>query len=214
VQKAAIEALTYPTTAYKEGFVPPSAINWNDADDNNAFHAKAIVMDLDGSISTEVAIFNKKDEYNDIVTMGLPFSNAGKPVPSQARTTGGLIPKGAKNVAVAKEFLKYLIEPNVVNEYLKVGLGRNVPCMPSIVKRDPWWFADPHRKAYTTQALLSPTIADYWAFNPAYAQVQNEHVWPIGWADIMTGGMTPQAAAEKAFKRVEEIFSKYPIEQT
>jgi hypothetical protein len=30
----------------------------------------------------------------------------------------------------------------------------------------------------------------------------------------MTGGMTQQAAAEKAFKRVEEIFSKYPIEQT
>ena len=59
---------------------------------------------------------------------------------------------------VAKEFLKYLIEPNVVNEYLKVGLGGNVPCMPSIVKRDPWWFADPHRKAYTTQALLSPTL--------------------------------------------------------
>jgi hypothetical protein len=29
----------------------------------------------------------------------------------------------------------------------------------------------------------------------------------------MTGGMTPQAAGEKAFKRVEEIFSKYPIEQ-
>jgi hypothetical protein len=84
-------------------------------------------MDLDGSISTEVAIFNKKDEYNDIVTMGLPRSNAGKPVPSQARTTGGLIPKGAKNVAVAKEFLKYLIGPKIVNEYLKVGLGE--PCL-------------------------------------------------------------------------------------
>ncbi len=40
VKEAAIKALTYPTTAYKEGFVPPSAINWNDADDNNAFHAK------------------------------------------------------------------------------------------------------------------------------------------------------------------------------
>src|ERR1700756_4467800 len=43
VREAAIKALTYPTTAYKEGFVPPSAINWNDADDNNAFHAKTIV---------------------------------------------------------------------------------------------------------------------------------------------------------------------------
>jgi hypothetical protein len=27
----------------------------------------------------------------------------------------------------------------------------------------------------------------------------------------MTGGMKPQAAAEKAFKRIEEIFAKYPI---
>jgi hypothetical protein len=26
--------------------------------------------------------------------------------------------------------------------------------------------------------------------------------------------MTPQAAAEKAFKRVEEIFAKYPIAQS
>jgi len=55
VRKAAIEALTYPTTAYKEGFVPPGAINWNDFDDNNAFHGKQIVMDIEGSLSTEVA---------------------------------------------------------------------------------------------------------------------------------------------------------------
>jgi hypothetical protein len=27
----------------------------------------------------------------------------------------------------------------------------------------------------------------------------------------MQGGMTAEAAAEKAFKRVEEIFAKYPI---
>jgi len=30
----------------------------------------------------------------------------------------------------------------------------------------------------------------------------------------MTGGMKPQAAAEKAFQRVEEIFAKYPIVQS
>ena len=72
VKEAIIKAIEFPARAYKEGFVPPSAINWNDADDNNAFHAKTIVMDLDGTISTEVAIYNKKDEYDDIITMGLP----------------------------------------------------------------------------------------------------------------------------------------------
>src|SRR6516225_8855305 len=62
VREAVLETLTYPTTAYKEGFVPPGAINWNDADDNNAFHAKQIVMDLDGTISTEVAVIHKEQD--------------------------------------------------------------------------------------------------------------------------------------------------------
>src|SRR5215467_14066472 len=202
VREAAIKALTYPTTAYKEGFVPPSAINWNDADDNNAFHAKTIVMDLDGSISTEVAIFNKKEEYDDIVTWGLADSNDGKPVASWSFSVCGLIPKGAKNVEAAKEFLKYLIQPKVCNEYLKTGLGRRVPAMPSIAKDDPWWLdpADPHRVAYTTQVLLQPTLPNFWVYNPAYAHVQNEHVWQTGWAAIMKDGMDPKAAVDKAFK--------------
>jgi multiple sugar transport system substrate-binding protein len=217
VREAALRALTYPAMAYKEGFVPPSAINWNGADDNNAFHAKTIVMDLDGSLSTEAAVLSqgKKQDYDDIVTMGLPLGNDGKPVPSQAGSFCGLIPKGVKNVAVAKDFLKYLIQPRVNNEYLKTGLGRFVPCMPSIVKDDPWWLdpKDPHVVAYAQQALLGPTVPSFWVFNPAYAQVQNEHVWSTGWMDIIQGGMMPQAAAEKAFKRVEEIFAKYPIAQ-
>jgi len=213
VKEAVIKALTYPATAYKEGFVPPGAINWNDADDNNALHAKQIVMDLDGTISSEVAIIHKEQDYKALVTMGLALSNDGKPVPSQAGCVSCLIPKGAKNVTVAKDFLKYLIQPKVNNEYLKTGLARRVPAMPSIVKGDPWWLdpADPHRVAYVKQALLGPTVPQLWVYNPAFAQVQNEHVFPTGWAEIAKDGVAPQAAAEKAFKRVEEIFAKYPI---
>src|SRR3982075_992827 len=213
VKEAVIKAMTYPSTAYKEGFVPPGAINWNDADDNNAFHAKQIVMDLDGTISTEVAVLSqgKKDDYDDILTMGLALSNEGKPVPAQAANACGLIPKGAKNVEVSKDFLKYFIQPKVNNELLKTGLGRGIPCMPSIVKDDPWWSADPHRKAYVEQGLLGPTLPQFWVFNPAYAQVQNEHSFMQGWMDIIQHGMAPEAAAEKALKRVAEIFAKYPI---
>jgi multiple sugar transport system substrate-binding protein len=213
VREAALHALTYPTTAYKEGFIPPGAINWNDADDNNAFHGKQVVMDLDGSLSTEVAIIKNQQDYNDIVTMGYALSNDGKPVPAQQGSLCALIPKGAKNVTVAKDFLKYLIEPKVLNELLKTGLGRNLPAMPAIVKNDPWWLdsQDAHRVAYVRQGLFSPTVPTFWTSNPAYAEVQNEHVWQTAWAEIIQDRATPQAAAEKAFKRVEEIFSKYPI---
>jgi multiple sugar transport system substrate-binding protein len=214
VKQAVIKALTYPTIAYKDGFVPTGALNWNDADDNNAFHSKQIVMDLDGTISTEVAIIKNKEDYDDIVTMGLPLSNEGKPIPSQLTVVNQLIPKGAKNVEVAKDFLKFWIQPKVINEWLKVGLGRNTPVMPSIVKDDPWWLADPHRKAYTEQAVLGATYPAYWAFNPAYAEIQNTHVFPIAWADIIQNGMTPEAAADKAYKQAEAIFAKYPIGTT
>ncbi|MBV8475373.1 MAG: extracellular solute-binding protein, partial [Acidobacteria bacterium] len=214
VREAVLKTLIYPTTAYKEGFVPSGAINWNDADDNNAFHSKQIVMDLDGTISTEVAMFADKQDYDDIVTMGLPLSNDGKPVPSQALFGCALIPKGAKNIAAAKDFLKYLSQPKVNGEYLKVGLGRNTPPMPSIVKADPWWSADPHRKAYIEQAVMGPTLPQYWVYNPAWAEVQNQHVWGAAWADVIQHGLSPEAAADKAFKWTEAIFAKYPIAQS
>src|SRR5215471_7681133 len=213
VREAALRALTYPTTAYKEGFVPPGAINWNDADDNSAFHGKQIVADLDGSLSTEVAIIKNQQDYNDIVTMGLALSNDGKPVPSQAGSLCGLIPKGAKNVAAAKDFLKFLIQPKVCNEYLKTGLGRRGPAMPSIAKGDPWWLdpKDPHRVAHTQMALFGPAFPWYEAYSPAIAQVNAEHVFQNAWHDIITSGTKPEDAAAKALQRAETIFAKYPI---
>jgi ABC-type glycerol-3-phosphate transport system substrate-binding protein len=86
--------------------------------------------------------------------------------------------------------------------------------MKSVVENDPWWSGDQHRKAYVDHCLLGPTVPEWFVFNPAYAAVRSEHTWGVAWADIIQGGMTPQAAAEKAFKRVEEIFAKYPIMQS
>ena len=95
-----------------------------------------------------------------MVTLGLPLDNAGKPIPALLNAGGGFIPKGAKNLAVAKDFLKYVIQPKVVNAYLKAGLGRWLPPMPDLVKNDPFWLdpKDPHREAYTRQGLLGPTL--------------------------------------------------------
>jgi len=216
VKEAVIKALTYITTAYKEGYVPPGALSWNDADDNNAFHAKQMIMDLDGTISTEVALFHKKEEYDDIVTMGLPLDNAGKPIPAELGVAGAFVPKGAKNVEVAKEFLKYAIQPKVVNEYLKNGLGRWLPPMPDLATSDPFWLdpKDPHRAAYTREGLLSPTVPNYPVFNPGYAEANAQQIWGTAAADVIREGMTPEAAADKALKRIATILAKYPIVQS
>ena len=82
MRAAAAKAIERLTTPFKKGYVPPGVVNWNDADDNNAFHAKLMVMDFDGTISTEVAVYDKKEDYDDIVTRGLPLGNDGKQLPA------------------------------------------------------------------------------------------------------------------------------------
>jgi multiple sugar transport system substrate-binding protein len=214
VREAAVRAIAKLTTPYKEGYVPKDAMSWNDADDNNAFHSKLVVMDFDGSLSTEVALYKNKAEYDDIVTRGLPLGNDGKEIPSPMPIFGALIPKGAKNVTLAKDLLAYMIEPKVLNEYLKGGLGRWAVPLPEIAKGDPFWFKeDPHVAAYATETLINPTVSLYQAFNPAMAQIDAEHVFSVAMLDVMTNGMTPEQAIDKAFKRAEAVFAKYPIAQ-
>jgi multiple sugar transport system substrate-binding protein len=216
VKEAVIKSLAYIASAYKEGYVPPGALSWNDADDNNAFHAKQMIMDFDGTISTELSLFHKKDEYNDIVTLGLPLDNAGEQMSSYLGVGGAFIPKGAKNVEIAKDFLKYVLQPKVVNEYLKNGLGRYLPAMPDLVKNDPFWLdpKDPHVANYARQGVLDATVPNYPIFNPGYAEANAQQIWGTAEADVIREGMTPQAAADKALKRIGAILAKYPIAES
>jgi ABC-type glycerol-3-phosphate transport system substrate-binding protein len=211
VRGAAVKATERLAKAFTDGYVPPVVLNWNDADDNNAFHAKLMVMDFDGTISTEVALYHDKEQYDDILTRGLPLSNDGKKLPAQVFTGGVVIPQGAKNIAVSSEFLKHAIEPKILNQYLKAGLGRFTIPMPAIAKSDPFWLADPHRAAYVTETLFGPTIPVYEARNPGMALVGAENVLMSGVINVMKNGMTPEAAVDQAFKRIETVFAKYPI---
>jgi multiple sugar transport system substrate-binding protein len=211
VREAAIRSVEYMTNCYKEGYVPPEALSWNDADDNNAYHEKLLLMDLDGTLSTELAMVHDKKKFEESVTLGLPNGNDGKPMSAPQAAGGGFIPKGAKNVAVAKDFMTFFIQPQVMNENLKQGLGRWVPSIPSLVKSDPFWLdtKDPHLAPYVHEAVLGPTLPDFRGYNPAWGQVGAEQLWGVAHSDVIREGMTPAAAVDKAFKRADAIFSKY-----
>ena len=215
VQEGVIKTLEKLSGLYTGGYIPPSSINWNDADDNNAFHSKLCVMDLDGTLSTELAMLRKqKDEYDDVITLPPQLDNEGKQLITQLDPVGTMIPKGAKNVEVAKDFQKYLIQPEINREFLKGGLGRYLPAMPELAKNDPWWSdpkRDPHVPPYVRQGLMSPTKPDYFAYNPAWAQVRSEHTLQVGFHDIVAEKMPVKDAATKALRRIEDIFAKYQI---
>jgi multiple sugar transport system substrate-binding protein len=215
VKEAVIKAMSQLAATLKDGYLPPSAVNWNDADDNNAFHSKLVVIDFDGTLSTELAIIHNKADYDDVLTHSIPNDDEGRPIPAQVGGGAVVIPKGAKNLDVAKDFLKYAMQPEVLSKYLQGGLGRWAIPLPDFAKNDPFWGhnTDPHLKTYFHETLWGPTMPVYEAFSPALAQVNAEHVFQLGIANIATHGMAPETAAEQALKRVDEIFAKYPIQQ-
>lgn len=214
VRKAAIMAVDRLTAPYKKGFVPPGAINWGDVDNNNAFFARQVVMTPNATMSIAAAQKDKPDVYyKEILTHGVPLGNDGKPVPALITVVPAFIPKGAKNVAGAKEFLKYMIQPKLLNDYLKLAGGRWTPLMPSNLKLDPFWTdpSDPHIPVATRQGLVTPTIPSWQIYNPAYAQVISEEVWPQAEAMVTQKNMTPEQAVDEAIKRIKVIFEKYKI---
>jgi multiple sugar transport system substrate-binding protein len=213
VRQAVITTLTRLTTPFKQGYVPPSALNWGDPDNNNAFHAKEVVMTPNDTISISVAEINDhKIYYDEVVTQPFPLDNNGKQVPALLGVELAFIPKGAKNADAAKDFVRYLVQPSNLNNYLKQARGRWLPVMPSIVHNDPYWLdpKDPHRKPAVQQGVLGPTATWFYVYNPAYAQVDAEHVFQVAASDIING-MAPDKATDKAFGRIEQIFAGYPI---
>ena len=211
VREAAIKSVEFMTNLYKEGVVPPEALSWNDADDNNGYHEKLFMMDFDGTLSTELAMIKDKQAfYHDMVVLAPVNKNDGTPMKTQVNAGGGFIPKGAKNTEVAKDFMKYFMQANVMNENLKGGLGRWVPAMPHLVKEDPFWLQSdmPCLKPYVTEAVLNPTLPVYEGFSPAWGQANAEQLWGQAHADVIKNGMKPADAVDKAFKRCKQIFDK------
>ena len=211
IREAAIKSCEFMTDLYKQGVVPPEALSWNDADDNNGYHEKLFVMDFDGTLSTELAMIKDKQAfYHDMVTLAPQQKNDGTPMKNQVNAGGGYIPKGAKNVEVAKDFMKYWMQPKVMNENLKAGLGRWVPAIPQVVKDDPWWLNSglPCVTPYVHEAVLNPTLPVFEGYSPAWGQASAEQLWGQAHADVITNGMKHADAIDKAFKRCNEIFAK------
>src|SRR5205085_11897684 len=92
------------------------------------------------------------------------------------------------------------------------GLGRWRPVRPSLAKSPSWRSPkDPHLKGYVQQGLPGPTRPDYYVFNLAMAEVRSQRVGSMAMIDVAKEGVKPEAAIDKAFKRIGEIFAKYPM---
>src|SRR3546814_18312881 len=104
----------------------------SDLDNNAAFYSHQVVMTFNPSLSIPAGKQGDQKVYHDMVTMEPPAGVDGKATPSLVAVKSAIVPEGAKHVALAKDFLSFLIQPKELGSYLHASQGRWLPVRPTI----------------------------------------------------------------------------------
>ena len=112
---------------------------------------------------------------------------------------------------LAKDFLAYLIKPEIINDFLKES-GRHSPAHKSVYE-DPYWTNPevPHTSQVTKTLTTSQIRPIYPANSPAYSIVLKENIWGQSLEKIVLNDITPEQAADEAITRIKQIFQEWEM---
>jgi multiple sugar transport system substrate-binding protein len=220
---AIVKSLKWFGELFTSGYVPPDATNWTDGDNNAGFHSRNVIMTPNPSQSIPAAQFFNKDDpqknnyFNNVATIEWPDGPDGKKARYLSAVKTVVIPKESKNQKLAKEFMKFVLEPKRFLEYIKAANGRWFPAFTDISK-DPFWRSghkgpkgekDLHIPVATTIFLdRDNKVFEHWK-HPANSQVYDENVWGKAMARIAIEKWAPEKAADEAIERMKAIFGQY-----
>lgn len=211
VRQGIVKSLTWYTNFYRQGYVPPAAVKWLNPDNNRSFLNHQVVMTPNLTLSIPVAVRQDRDRYlHKLGTLDFPNKPSGKPMCYLIVVRQAVIFADSRNHQLAKAFLSYLIQPEIIGNYLKLSGGRNLPVLKPLWK-DPFWAdsTDPHRAIATKQLLNSQTRPYYYVQNPAYSLVLEENVWGKALSRIVEDNLSPEQATDAAIRRIKQIFSQW-----
>ena len=215
---AIVRTLAWFGELFKSGYVPPDALNWTDGDNNAGFHAHSLVMTPNPSLSIPAKEFftNRDNYFTRTATVEWPDGPDGRKPTYLVAVKTIIVPKDSPNQALAKEFIRYVLEPPRLLEYIKAANGRWFPAFTDLAK-DPFFRTghsqgverDYHIPVAARIFLDRQTKVFDHARHPAYSQVYAENVYGKAMARIIVDKWTPEQATDEAFGRIKTIFAQY-----
>jgi multiple sugar transport system substrate-binding protein len=203
-----IQALDSYTKPFKDGCVPPGAVNWGDADNNVNFLNQVTIMTPNPSLSIPASQYTANPEnYTDnIVTIEWPDKPDGEPIVYMTAIKNAVIFKASNNKEGAKEFMRYLYEPENIGPYLEGSIGRWFPVMPELVET-PFWQdeSDAHRATHRVQYTERPQNTFPFVRNYRFITVMSENAIGKAVGRIVLENWSTEDAADELIARVKEV---------
>jgi multiple sugar transport system substrate-binding protein len=213
VRQGIINCLNWYAQLYRQGYIPADAVKWSNADNNRNLLNQLVLMTPNNTLSIPATVRQDANTYyNKLGITEFPKKPSGKSMRYLIFVRQAVIFKDSPHKPLAKNFLRYFIQPQVTIEHLKDTGSRNQPVQKSVWS-DPYWHntKDPYiataTKILTTgQTSLSP-IVDH----PAYSQVLAENVWGRALTQVTANKIKPEKAADEAIARIREIFTQWAL---
>ncbi len=218
VRQGLINALTDYTDVYAKGCSPPSSTNWKDPDNNVAFANKTTVLTHNATISiaatqldasnnqalTQAQRDTAKTNYTEkIATAGFPNKPDGSKMVYRAAVKTGVIFKDAKNKAMAKQFVAFMLDDANLTPYVEGSLGRWFP-VTKAAQQSAFWKGDPHRLAVYNQFMNGTTPFEFTK-NYKFTILNNENVWAKAMNRILSEKVPVDKATDEMIARIKAV---------
>jgi multiple sugar transport system substrate-binding protein len=213
IRRNLIEAIDNYTAIYRKGCTPPVSIAWDASGNNKAFHAQAVVMTLNNTLSIVNALKHERpdDYYEHTATVEWPLGPGGEAFPDGGGFFAAWVFKDGGHIATVKEFVRFLVAEGWLAHYLDFSGERMLPAMPKLLDA-PFWLdpSDPHRMAAVMQASARPLQHDYATVtgDRRYDLVGREEPWTKAVNRIVTEGISPEQAVDETIARIKQGLSE------
>lgn len=209
VKDAFIKVLTTWRDWYDKGHIPKGSTTWKDPDNNAAFNARKIVMVFNptGSIPIFWLLRNLEVYQKEIVTIKWPNRPDGKRPEHLMRFRAVTVFKDGKNPELAKEFIKFLMEPERQLQLVKGHKGRYMPVYVSAYEDK--FFKEYHPGMYARYMKEDPMIPLSTGLNVAWAEAWVKNIHQNAIARVIVDRWDPEKAYEEWVSTAKEIAAKY-----
>ncbi len=201
-----IKALEYSKELYST--FAPGTLSWLDPNNNKAFLDGQISLTNNG-ISIYYAAKNSpepklKEMALDIYHANMPIGPVGKPTEFQL-FFNQMIFKYSKYPKAAKEFLRFMMEPEQLDPWVQAAIGYVTPAL-RYYEKNPIWTVDPKHTPYRNS--MDNMIPSGYAGKMGYASAGAlaDFIVVNMVAEAASGSKTPKEAAERAQKRAERYY--------
>jgi multiple sugar transport system substrate-binding protein len=202
-----LEALRLTKVMYEEDkIIPPGAINWTDADNNNAYQGEQIAW-TSNPTSIYTWLEKNKPELAK-ATKFYPYPKGPAGSFGQVDVWSHIIFKASKVQEEAKGALEYVFKPENHAKYIEFVQGRFLPVYRELVDA-PFWKKSEVYAEYANIARNGRIMAHAASPTAPYAEITTTFLIGEMMQDLLVRKQKPEEALATFVKRAQAIYDKY-----